>query len=77
MYRTGFVPQQYVVDAICESRFKREQSTRRNYQRNVYESIEYNDNRFDDMLHNEMDILKRGMENDESRKIKQFNWYEC
>ena len=37
MYRTGFIPQQYVVDAICESRFKREQSARRNYQRNVYE----------------------------------------
>ena len=54
MYRTGFVPQQYVVDAICESRFKREQSARRNYQRNVYESIEYNDDRFDNMLHNEM-----------------------
>lgn len=77
MYRTGFVPQQYVVDAIAESRFKREQSARRNYQRNVYESIEYNDDRFDNMLHNEMNILKRGMEDDESRKIKQFNWYEC
>ena len=49
MYRTGFVPQQYVVDVIAESRFKREQSARRNYQRNVYESIEYNDNRFDNM----------------------------
>lgn len=76
MYRTGFVPQQYVVDAICESRFKREQSARRNYQRNVYESIENNDNRFDNMLHSEMNILKRGKENDENRKIKQFNRYE-
>lgn len=65
MYRTGFVPQQYVVDAICESRFKREQSARRNYQRNVYESIEYNDERFGEML------------DDEIRKIKQFNRYEC
>lgn len=64
MYRTGFVPQQYVVDAICESRFKREQSARRNYQRNVYESIENNDERFKVML------------DDEIRKIKQFNWYE-
>lgn len=77
MYRVGFVPQQYVVDAICESRFKREQSARRNYQRNVYESIECNDNRFDNMLHNEMDILKRGMEDDESRKVRTFNRYEC
>ena len=77
MYRTGFIPQQYVVDAICESRFKREQSARKNYQRNVYESIENNDNRFDNMLHNEMNMLKRGEENDENRKIKQFNWYEC
>ena len=77
MYRVGFVPQQYVVDAIYESRFKREQSARRNYQRNVYESIEHNDNRFDNMLHNEMDILKRGMEDDESRKIRAFNRYEC
>ena len=63
MYRTGFVPQQYVVDAICESRFKREQSARRNYQRNVYESIEYNDERFKVML------------DDEIGKIKQFNRY--
>lgn len=77
MYRTGFVPQQYVVDVIAESRFKREQSARRNYQRNVYESIEYNDNRFDNMLHNEMNILKRGVEDDESRKIRTFNRYEC
>ena len=76
MYRTGFVPQQYVVDAIYESRFKREQSAHRNYQRNVYESIENNDNRFDNMLHSEMNILKRGEENDENRKIKQFNRYE-
>lgn len=65
MYRVGFVPQQYVVDAICENRFKREQSARRNYQRNVYESIEYNDERFGEML------------DDEIRKIKQFNRYEC
>lgn len=65
MYRTGFVPQQYVVDAICESRFKREKSAYKNYQRNIYESIENNDNRFEVML------------NDEIRKISKFNRYEC
>ena len=64
MYRVGFVPQEYIVDTICESRFKREQSAYRNYQRNVYESIENNDNRFEVML------------DDEIRKIKQFNRYE-
>ncbi len=63
MYRTGFVPQQYVIDAICESRFKRKQSAYRNYQRNIYESIENNDERFKVML------------DDEIRKIKQFNKY--
>ena len=64
MYRTGFVPQQYTVDAIYESNFKRKQSARKNYQRNVYESIENNDERFKVML------------DDENRKIKQFNRYE-
>lgn len=58
MYRIGFIPQQYVVDAICESRFKREQSAYKNYQRNVYESIENNDNRFDDVLNDEINILR-------------------
>ena len=64
MYRTGFVPQEYIVNAIYESNFKRKQSARRNYQRNVYESIENNDERFKVML------------DDEIRKIKQFNRYE-
>lgn len=58
MYKIGFVPQQYVVDAIYENRFKREQSAYRNYQRNVYESIENNDNRFDDVLNDEINILR-------------------
>lgn len=58
MYRTGFVPQQYTVDAIYESNFKRKQSARRNYQRNVYESIENNDERFGKMLDNEINILR-------------------
>ena len=64
MYRTGFVPQQYTVDAIYESNFKHKQSERRNYQRRVYESIENNGERFGEML------------DDEIRKIKQFNRYE-
>ena len=58
MYRTGFVPQQYTVDAIYESNFKRKQSARRNYQRRVYESIENNDERFDDVLNDEINILR-------------------
>ena len=65
MYRIGFIPQQYVVDAICESRFKRKQSAYRNYQRNVYESIENNDNRFEVIL------------DDEIRNIRKFNRNEC
>ena len=63
MYRTGFIPQAYVIEAICESRLKRERSAYRNYQRNVYESIENNDDRFEVML------------NDEIRNIRQFNRY--
>lgn len=58
MYRTGFVPQQYVVDAIYESQYKHKRSAYRNYQRNVYESIEYNDNRFDEILNDEINILR-------------------
>lgn len=65
MYRVGFVPQEYIVDTICENRFKREQSAYRNYQRNVYESIENNDNRFEVIL------------NEEIRNIRQFNRNEC
>ena len=59
MYRTGFVAQPYVVDAICESRFKHKQSAYRNYQRNVYESIENNSEcMFGEMLDNEIRELK-------------------
>lgn len=59
MYRTGFVSQQYVVDAICESQYKRKRSAYRNYQRNVYESIENNSEcMFGEMLDNEIRELK-------------------
>jgi hypothetical protein len=61
----GFVPQQYVVEAVYESRFKRQQSKKRNYERMVYESIEDNDERFWVML------------DDEIRKIGGFNPFTC
>lgn len=64
MKMVGFVPQQYVVEAVYESRFKRQQSKKRNYERMVYESIENNDERFGVML------------DDEIRKISQVDWCE-
>ena len=64
MRMIGFVPQQYVVEAVYESRFKRQQSKKRNYERMVYESIEDNDERFGVML------------DDEIRKISKVNWCE-
>lgn len=65
MRMIGFVPQQYVVEAVYESRFKRQQSKKRNYERMVYESIENNDERFGVML------------DDEIRKIGGFNPFTC
>ena len=59
----GFVPQQYVVEAVYENRFKRQQSQKRNYQRLVYESLENkNAEEFGVML------------DDEIRKISKVNW---
>lgn len=59
MYRVGFVPQQYVVDAICESQFKRNRSNDLNYQRQVYEAIENNSEcMFGEMLDTEMRELQ-------------------
>ena len=60
----GFVPQQYVVEAVYESRFKRQQSKKRNYERMVYESVEHN-TEFEVML------------DDEIRKIGGFNPFAC
>lgn len=59
--RTGFVPQQYVVDAIFESQLKRHNHKKRTYERLVYESVEHN-TEFEVML------------DDEIRRIRQVNW---
>ena len=59
--RTGFVPQQYVVDAIFESQLKRQNHKKRNYKRLAYESVEHN-TEFEVML------------DDEIRRIRQVNW---
>lgn len=64
MYRAGFVPQQYTVDAIYESNFKRKQSARRNYQRRVYESVENNGERFGEILDDEIRNLRKFNRND-------------
>lgn len=64
MRMIGFVPQQYVVEAVYESRFKRQQSKKRNYERMVYESIENKNEEFGVML------------DDEIRKISKVNWCE-
>ena len=61
MYKCGFVPNEYVVDAIYQSNLKRHNSTKKNYKRMVYEEIE-NDKelQFGEMLDNEIEKL-RGM----------------
>lgn len=59
MYRCGFVPNEYVVEAIYQSNMKRHNSAKRNYQRMVYEAVE-NDKelQFGDMLDTEMEKLR-------------------
>lgn len=61
MYKCGFVPNEYVVDAIYQSNLKRHNSAKKNYRRMVYEKIE-NDKelQFGEMLDDEMEKL-RGM----------------
>lgn len=53
------VPPMYVMETICDNREKRQRSARRNFERNVYESIEHNDERFGEILDNELYILKQ------------------
>ena len=65
MRMIGFVPQQYVVEAVYESRFKRQRSKKRNYERMVYENMENNNEEFGVML------------DDEIRKIGGFNPFTC
>ena len=59
MYRCGFVPNEYIVEAIYQSNMKRHDSAKRNYQRFVYEAIE-NDKelQFGEMLDTEMEKLR-------------------
>ena len=64
IYNVGFVPSMYVAQVMCENREKRERSTRRNYERMVYEFAENNKTEeFEVML------------NDEIRKIRATNGY--
>lgn len=59
MYRCGFVPNEYVVDAIYQSTMKRQNSTKRNYQRMVYEAVENDkDLQFGEMLDDEIKKLR-------------------
>ena len=62
MRRIGFVPTMYVEEVICDNREKRQHSAKRNFERRIYESIEHNDERFGDML------------DEEIRRIRQVNW---
>lgn len=59
MYRCGFVPNEYVIEAIYQSNMKRHNSAKRNYQRMVYETVE-NDKelQFGEMLDSEIAKLR-------------------
>jgi hypothetical protein len=61
MYKCGFVPSEYVVEAVYQSNLKRHNSAKRNYRRMVYEEVE-NDKelQFGEMLDDEIEKL-RGM----------------
>ena len=62
MYRCGFVPNEYVVEAVYQSNMKRHDSAKRNYQRMVFEAIEDNKElQFGDMLDTEMEKLREVM----------------
>lgn len=59
MYRCGFVPNEYVVDAIYQANTKRHNSAKRNFQRVVYEAMENNKElQFGDLLDEEMRKLR-------------------
>lgn len=59
MYRCGFVPNEYVVEAVYQSNMKRHDSAKRNYQRMVFEAVEDNKElQFGDMLDVEMEKLR-------------------
>ena len=59
MYRCGFIPNEYVVEAVYQSNMKRHDSAKRNYQRIVFEAVEDNKElQFGDMLDTEMEKLR-------------------
>lgn len=59
MYRCGFVPNEYIVEAVYQSNMKRHDSAKRNYQRMVFEAVEDNKElQFGDMLDIEMEKLR-------------------
>ena len=59
MYRCGFVPNEYVVEAVYQSNMKRHDSAKRNYQRMVFEAVEDNKElQFGDMLDTEIAKLR-------------------
>ena len=62
MYRCGFVPNEFVVEAVYQSNMKRHDSAKRNYQRMVFEAVEDNKElQFGDMLDVEMEKLREVM----------------
>ena len=60
MYRCGFVPNEYVVEAVYQSNMKRHDSAKRNYKRMVYEVVE-----------NDKELQFGEMLDDEIRKIRE------
>ena len=59
MYRCGFVPNEYVVEAVYQSNMKRHDSAKRNYQRMIFEAVEDDKElQFGDMLDVEMKKLR-------------------
>ncbi len=59
MYRCGFVPNEYVVEAVYQSNMKRHDSAKRNYQRMVFEAVEDNKElQCGEMLDIEMEKLR-------------------
>ena len=61
MYRCGFVPNEFVVDAIYQSNTKRHNSAKRNYERMVYETAEDINMNFGQMLDDEIEKLREVM----------------
>lgn len=65
-YLTGFIPNMYVEQVMCENREKRRRSAKRNYERMNYELIEQGkEESFEVML------------DDEIRKIRAVNRNGC